>query len=152
MKRLHIHLKTQDLDKTVGFYTAMFGKEPDRIEADYAKWLLDDPRAHVSVSSHGGAPGVDHAGISVVTREDLDEIAERLRARGDALMEETETTCCYAKSNKYWARDPQGAVWELFQTFDTSETYGAEPDRDILTEHQAAKDTSEACCTPQSPS
>jgi len=128
MKRLHIHIKTKDLDQSVRFYTAMFGTPPAKRESDYAKWLLDDPRAHISLSTHGGEPGVDHVGISIKTRQELNEIASRLRENGASLMEE-ETTCCYAQSNKFWARDPQGAVWELFQTFGESAAYGAEPAR-----------------------
>lgn len=145
MKRLHIHLKTNDLEKSIRFYAAMFGEEPTRREADYAKWLLEDPRAHVSLSTHGGEPGVDHAGVSIETREELEEIAGRLRKNGEGLMAEEETTCCYARSNKYWARDPNGAVWELFQTFGNSETYGADPDRETV-----AVSKKEACCEPQS--
>jgi catechol 2,3-dioxygenase-like lactoylglutathione lyase family enzyme len=140
MKRLHVHLKTEDLDKSIAFYTAIFGAPPTKREADYAKWLLDDPRAHVSLSTHCGEPGFDHAGIAIETEEELEEIADRLRENEDFLFPEKETTCCYAKSNKYWARDPQGATWELFQTFADSDTYGAEPDR------TTAPVAAEQCC------
>jgi len=129
MKRLHIHLKTKDLDRSIAFYSAMFGEGPTRVENDYAKWLLDDPRAHISVSTHGGEAGFDHAGISIESKDELEEIASRLRADEMPLFAEDETTCCYARSNKYWVNDPQGARWELFQTFGDSNAYGAEPDR-----------------------
>jgi len=142
MKRLHIHLKTQDLDRSIAFYSAMFGAEPTRVEEDYAKWLLDDPRANISLSTHGGEPGIDHAGISLETKDDLDAVADRLRDADAALFAENATTCCYAQSNKYWVQDPQGARWELFQTFGESDAYGAEPDRALA---PAANDT---CCAP----
>lgn len=129
MKRLHIHLKTKDLDRSIAFYTAMFGEGPTRVEKDYAKWLLDDPRANISVSTHGGEAGFDHAGISIETKDELEEIAARLRGGETPLFAEQETTCCYARSNKYWVNDPQGARWELFQTYGDSTAYGAEPDR-----------------------
>lgn len=130
MKRLHIHIKTDDLDRSVAFYSAMFGAEPDKLEKDYAKWLLDDPRANIALSTHHGAPGVDHAGISLESPGELEEVASRMKRAGEELLEEKETTCCYARSNKYWARDPQGAVWELFQTYGDSGLYGAEPPRE----------------------
>lgn len=130
MKILHIHLKTKDLERSVAFYSAMFGEAPTRIENDYAKWRLDDPLAHISVSTHGGTPGFDHAGISLESRDALEGLAARLRGLNTALFAEKETTCCYAQSNKYWVHDPQGARWELFQTYDEAETYGAEPDRE----------------------
>ena len=132
MKRLHIHLRTRDLKSSLSFYTAMFGKAPDRLEDDYAKWLLDEPAANISLSTHCGETGVDHVGVSLDTKEELDAIAQRLRSDGAELLAENETTCCYAKSNKYWARDPQGAVWELFQTFGDSETYGQGPERELI--------------------
>ena len=132
MKRLHVHVRTKDLDQSIRFYEALLGKSPDRKEADYAKWLLDEPAANISVSTHAHNEGVDHVGISLDSREALDEIAARLRNDGEDLFEQDETTCCYAKSNKYWARDPQGAVWELFHTFDDSDVYGETPEREQL--------------------
>lgn len=146
MKRLHVHIKTKDLDRSVGFYSALFGKRPDRLEKDYAKWLVDDPRANVSVSTRSAGEGVDHLGVSIETRDELDEIAGRLRAENVELLEEPETACCYAKSNKFWTRDPQGAVWELFQTFGDSATYGASPVREAVLAAQAQPVA--ACCAP----
>lgn len=145
MKRLHIHLKTEDLDRSIAFYSAMFGEEPTRVENDYAKWLLDDPRANISVSTHGGEVGFDHAGISIETKDELEEIANRLRGEETPLFAEEKTTCCYAQSNKYWVNDPQGARWELFQTFGDSDAYGAEPDRETAASNTAAPSAA-ACC------
>ena len=148
MKRLHVHLRTTDLDRSVRFYSALLGKAPDRLEADYAKWLLDDPAANISVSSHGQNAGLDHVGISLDAREDLDAFAARLEAAGEELFKEEETTCCYARSNKAWARDPQGAVWELFQTFGDSDAYGADPERDFAPEKTRATtgESAAPCC------
>jgi len=139
-------MKTNDLEQSVAFYSAMFDAKPTRLEKDYAKWLLDDPCAHVSVSTHGGKPGFDHAGISIDTREDLDATEKRLRPTGAAAFSEEETTCCYARSNKHWIADPQGVSWELFQTFQDAETYGAEPDREIA--QPAPTSLNDSCCAP----
>ena len=57
MKRLHIHIRTDDLEGSISYYTALFGAEPVRREDDYAKWMLDDPAANVALSSRGGEPG-----------------------------------------------------------------------------------------------
>ena len=142
MKRLHVHIKVKDIDASIPFYAAMFGREPDKLENDYAKWMLNDPLANVSLSAHGGKPGIDHVGVQVDTEAELEEISERLKSAKADLMPEADTTCCYAKSNKVWARDNQGAVWELFQTFGDSATYGAEPDRTALDQ------PSSTCCAP----
>lgn len=132
MKRLHIHVKTDDLEQSIRFYTALFGQAPTKREDDYAKWLLDDPAANVSVSARGSKKaGVDHVGVSLDTKDELEAVAARLKDQDETLLAESETTCCYAKSNKYWARDPQGAVWELFQTYGDSAEFGAGPELDL---------------------
>ena len=131
MKRLHLHFRTNDLDRSISYYTALFGAEPTMRKPDHAKWVLEDPRAHVSVSTTTGPAGFDHAGISLETRNDLDVAASRLREHGQSLFAEEATTCCYAKSNKYWARGPQDEKWELFQTFADSSEYGADPEVEL---------------------
>ena len=150
MKRLHVHIKVKDLNASTQFYAAMFGREPDKLESDYAKWMLDDPVANVSLSAHGGSPGIDHVGVQLDTESDLDDIAERLERAGAPLMREADTSCCYAQSHKYWTRDPQDAVWELFHTFGENVTYGAEPDRSALSESEEISAV-DACCRPEQP-
>lgn len=147
MKRLHIHLKTNDLEGSIAFYAALFGEEPTRREDDYAKWLLDDPRAHISISTHGGETGIDHAGISVETNKELHDIADRIHAISAPTFSEEETTCCYAQSNKVWATSPEAARWELFQTFASADTYGEEPDRNIAPAATPATKP-QNCCAP----
>jgi lactoylglutathione lyase len=39
------------------------------------------------------------------------------------LLDEGETTCCYARSEKHWVTDPQGIAWEHFHTLDTIPTF-----------------------------
>ena len=143
MKRMHIHIKVEDLDRSIAYYSAMFGAEPSRREPDYAKWMLDDPAANVAISSHNQGTGIDHVGISLDSREALDGIAERLKAIDAPLTAQEDATCCYANSDKYWSHDPQGAVWELFHTFGDADVYGETAENPALTE-QAAK----ACCSP----
>lgn len=142
MKRLHIHIQTSDIERSVGYYTALFGVAPEKRRADYARWLLDDPVAHVSVSSHGGRSGIDHVGISIDTPDALETFAGRLAAADAALRPETATTCCYARSDKHWSEGPDGELWELFHTYDEAETYGAEPAQAAT--HSAAP--ASACC------
>jgi lactoylglutathione lyase len=39
-----------------------------------------------------------------------------LKAADMTLLDEGETTCCYARSEKHWVTDPQGIAWEHFRT------------------------------------
>jgi catechol 2,3-dioxygenase-like lactoylglutathione lyase family enzyme len=143
MTRLHVHLKVDDLDQSVGFYSALFGRAPDRRETDYAKWMLDDPRANIAISASGAAPGVDHVGLQVEEREELDVIAARLKEAGHRPLSELNATCCYAKSNKHWAMSPDGAArWELFHTFADADRLGSAP---VITKAEAQSQP-EVCC------
>ncbi len=124
MKRLHVHLKVEDLDRSIGFYSALFGAEPTKREPDYAKWMLDEPSANISISTRrAGEFGVDHVGVQVDSDAELETIAGRLAGSNASLVKEGETTCCYAQSNKYWATSPDGAIWELFHTHGDAPTY-----------------------------
>lgn len=132
MNRLHVHLKVKDLDQSVAFYSALFGRSPDKREADYAKWMLEDPRANIAISARGEKTGVDHVGLQVDEPQELEALASRVKAAGVGVLEEPSATCCYAKSDKYWALSPDGAKWELYRTFADSKTFGASPSRDAL--------------------
>ena len=101
MKRLHVHVAVGDLEKSVGFYSALFAAQPTVTRPDYAKWMLDDPRVNFAISSRGArADGVDHLGIQVETDVELRELAGRLKAAGEVTRDQEATTCCYAQSNK----------------------------------------------------
>lgn len=119
MKRFHVHVHVNDLAKNIAFYSAMFNQPPARTEADYAKWMLQDPPVNFAISTRGTAAGLDHFGIQVDSKEQLNEIRGHAAQAGVAILDEGETTCCYARSDKYWVTDPQGIAWEQFQTLDT---------------------------------
>ena len=124
MKRLHIHVHVDDLTASVAFYSKLFAAEPARVEADYAKWMLDDPRVNFAISTRGTKAGVDHLGFQVDDATELAELAKRAEAADMALLDQGETTCCYARSDKHWVLDPQGIAWEHFHTLDGAPVYG----------------------------
>lgn len=128
MKRMHVMLKVRDLDESVRFYTALFGAEPSTRRADYAKWMLDDPRVNFSMAPGAEREaGIEHLGIQAEDEGELEALRAGIaRAEGAAVREEGDTTCCYANSDKTWVRDPQGVEWEAFFTYGESETYYAE--------------------------
>ena len=78
MKRFHVHLHVQDLGASIAFYSKLFASEPARVEPDYAKWMLDDPRINFAISTVGEGKGIDHLGIQA---DDEAELAE-LKSRG----------------------------------------------------------------------
>ena len=146
MKRLHVHVAVSDLSQSVGFYSALFADQPAVLKTDYAKWMLDDPRVNFAISTRGREPGLDHLGIQAESQEELHEVYGRLRQAGGNMIEQGETTCCYAKSEKSWIDDPAGIAWETFHTTGESTVYG-----DGSGENQAriAHEKQSACCAPQ---
>lgn len=127
MKRLHLHIAVDDLERSIGFYSTLFGAGPSVVKDDYAKWLLDDPQVNLAISSRGRAAGLDHVGIQAETGPELAEIGARLKAAGEATFDQEATTCCYARSDKHWVVDPSGVRWETFHTFGEATTYGESP-------------------------
>jgi catechol 2,3-dioxygenase-like lactoylglutathione lyase family enzyme len=144
MKRLHVHVAVDDLAHSISFYNALFAMEPTVTKSDYAKWMLDDPRVNFAISKRGANAGLQHLGIQVETAEELGEFYERLRHAGRPVIEEGETVCCYATSEKSWITDPQGLWWETFLTSGESTVYGGDAPLDV-----AAETT--ACCAPKTP-
>jgi catechol 2,3-dioxygenase-like lactoylglutathione lyase family enzyme len=143
MKRLHVHVAVEDLAASIRFYTHLFGAPPTVEKADYAKWRIEDPRVNFAVSRRGRGSGLDHLGIEVESAEELAELEGRLERAGASLARETASTCCYARSDKAWARDPQGIEWESFFTFGASDSYGAEAPL-----RAGAEPSGTACCVP----
>jgi hypothetical protein len=123
VKRFHVHVHVADLQKSIGFYTGLFGAEPSVLKHDYAKWMLEDPRLNFAISDHGR--GVGHLGLQVDTEGELVELGQRARPAADRSQEERDTRCCYARSNKLWLHDPQGVVWETFHTLEAIDESGA---------------------------
>ncbi len=144
MKRLHVHVAVDDLQRSIGFYSALFAAQPSVIETDYAKWMLDDPRVNFAISTRGRQAGLDHLGIQVEDRDELKEIYARLQRAGGDVIDQGQTNCCYAKSEKSWIDDPAGISWETFLTSGESTDYG-----DGTGERDARIAHIRACCAPQ---
>ncbi len=157
MNRLHVHMKTQDLKKSIEYYAALFGRAPDVEKEDYAKWMLEDPAANISLSSQHrpdasaqDGQAIDHVGLQFADPETMHEANARLLDLGAPTQEEMGAACCYARSDKYWTHGPEGAVWELFHSYDTIEAYGAESNLSALPKVEQQKSADRTCCRPSS--
>jgi lactoylglutathione lyase len=142
MKRFHVHAHVEDLPASIAFYTKLFAAEPTRVETDYAKWMLEDPRINFAISTRGSAPGIDHLGIQADSEEELAELKARAQDADMALLDEGQTSCCYARSDKHWLTDPQGIAWEHFHTL------AAIP---VFSESTQWANEGSACCAPSAP-
>jgi len=124
MKRLHVHIHVTDLEESIAFYGALFGEAPTVEKPDYAKWMLDDPAVNFAISARGGDAGISHLGFQLDDEAALGALTGRLRAAGRGTLDQNDAKCCYARSDKAWASDPQGVAWENFVTHGAIETFG----------------------------
>ena len=138
MKRFHAHVHVDDLAQSIAFYSKLFAAAPTRVEADYAKWMLEDPRVNFAISTRGATPGLDHFGMQTDDAAELAELKARAEAADMALLDEGNTTCCYARSEKHWVTDPQGVAWEHFHTLENIPVF-----------NEAAAAPQGACCAPK---
>lgn len=151
MKRMHLHVNVDDLNQSIAFYSVLFGAKPAVVKDDYAKWMMEDPRLNFAISARGRALGLDHLGIQAEVPSELSELAGRLKDAGAAIFEETDTSCCYARSDKAWVKDPSGIAWETFYTFGQETAYGESEALETMlakAEGGTCMDGSTSCCGP----
>ena len=88
--------------------------------------------------------GLDHLGIQVENKAELNEVYSRLRQAGGNIVEQGEISCCYTKSEKSWIDDPAGISWETFHTTGEQADYG-----DVTGERKARIAHAKSCCAPK---
>jgi lactoylglutathione lyase len=142
--RFHVHAHVENLQASIAFYSRMFGAPPVRVETDYAKWHLEDPRLNFAISARGSKVGVDHLGFQAETAQELAHLKSRAETADAAHLDEGATTCCYARSEKHWVTDPQGIAWEHFQTLHDIPVFS---EAQNATPSPAAQ--APACCAPR---
>jgi len=114
--RFHLSLNVADLDRSVNFFRVLFGMEPAKLRADYAKFEPDDPPLVLSLEPTPRAVGgpLNHLGFRMPDAKSLVAMQERLERAGMPTKREDGVECCYAKQTKFWANDPDGTLWEVY--------------------------------------
>lgn len=156
MKRFHVHVAVTNLEDSIVFYSRLFGQQPSKQQADYAKWMLEDPCLNFAISARGQAVGVNHFGFQVDSSAELQEIRQFAEAAAaGAVLDQNAVACCYAKSEKHWTVDPQGIAWEHFHTLADVPQFGGDTTNQteaccipVHAPEQAAPAANAACCTP----
>ncbi len=143
MSRIQLALNVDDLDESIAFYSRLFGTEPAKVRPGYANFAVAEPPLKLVLLENPGSGGsLNHLGVEVADTETVD--AERLRLAGLELasVEERDTTCCYARQDKFWVEGaPNGERWEVYTVLEDSATFdGATPEREAT----AASGT--VCC------
>ena len=118
MTRIHLSLRTTDLEASTRFYTTLFGAPPDKLHEDYARFQPED--APITLSLMPGTPGEshDHLGLKFPHPAGAKAAWQRLTEAGVPVTTQDEVTCCWATANKVWAADPDGRAWEVYTVTD----------------------------------
>lgn len=146
MKRFHIHIAVNELSESINFYSTIFDTPPSVTREDYAKWDLTEPAINFAISQRGSSNGINHLGIQVDSDTELKALAERLDKAEITLSEQKGISCCYSRSNKHWALDPEGIAWETFHTLESIPTFTKKTEANAGAD---TKDKSPSCCIPE---
>jgi catechol 2,3-dioxygenase-like lactoylglutathione lyase family enzyme len=133
--RPHLALTVSDVERAIPFYRALFGVEPEKVKPGYAKFSVSEPAINFTLNEGARSEALgalNHAGIQVASTGDVLAAKERLVAAGLAAFDEMDTTCCYARQDKIWVRDPDGTPWEVFATHEDVDDEGARCDPQSL--------------------
>lgn len=135
MKRFHVHVAVEDLDRSIAFYAGLFGAPPTVRKDDYAKWMVEDPRLNFAISQRGGTPGLNHLGLQADSVDELAAIRSAFTAAdASAVVAQPDAMCCYVRSDKHWLTDPQGIAWEGYHSLEAVEFFdgtGGRPERAV---------------------
>ena len=119
--KTHLSLRTADLNRSVHFYRTFFGVPPHKTRPVYANFDIEQPPLKLALIEKPRTPGagnLDHLGLLVADTAAVNAIKQRLESEGLALVDEMNTTCCYAKQDKFWVRDPDDVEWEVYAITD----------------------------------
>jgi catechol 2,3-dioxygenase-like lactoylglutathione lyase family enzyme len=128
MSRLQLALNVDDLESSISFYSGLFGTEPAKVKPGYANFAIAEPPLKlVLVENPGQGGSINHLGVEVPDVDTVDDELSRLSAAGFASTEERDTTCCYAKQDKFWVENtPNGERWEIYTVLEDAERFAGE--------------------------
>jgi len=112
----HLSVNVSDIDRSVEFFSKVFGVAPAKHRKDYAKFELQNPPLTFSLEPVNPAErGVlNHVGFKFQSPAELVEVQRRLEMAGIRSEREEGVECCYSRQTKFWLHDPDGTLWEMY--------------------------------------
>ncbi len=153
MSRVQLALNVNDIDEAVTFYSKLFGAEPAKRRPGYANFAIAEPPLKLVLLENPGQGGtLNHLGIEVPDTGAVEAEQARLAEAGLAAVEERDTTCCYARQDKFWVTGAPGSErWEIYTVLQDSPTFWGEDGEQRWDAVQAELDAAPAgqatqCC------
>jgi len=139
MARVQLALNVDDLESAVDFYTKLFGTKPTKRRSGYANFAIAEPPLKLVLLENPGHGGtLNHLGVEVTSSDEVKAHQARLVGEGLLADEEKDTTCCYARQDKFWVTGPDAERWEHYVVLGDSDTFG--------TASPAAGQQGDVCC------
>jgi catechol 2,3-dioxygenase-like lactoylglutathione lyase family enzyme len=128
MSRIQLALNVDDVDAATAFYRKLFGVEPAKSRPGYANFAIANPPLKLVLLENPGKGGtLNHLGVEVESVDEVEAEQNRLADTGLASTEERDTTCCYARQDKFWVEGtPGGERWEIYTVLADSDTFFAD--------------------------
>lgn len=128
--RVQLALNVSDLSESVAFYSKLFGVEPAKLRPGYANFAISEPPLKLVLIENPGHGGtLNHLGVEVPDTDSVSVEQDRLAAAGLAAAEERDTTCCYARQDKFWVQGtPDGEQWEIYTVLSDNPTFYGQDD------------------------
>jgi len=125
VSRVQLAINVNDIEEAVSFYTALFGTGPAKRRPGYANFAIAEPPLKLVLLENPGQGGtLNHLGVEVADTGAVEAEQARLAAAGLAAVEERDTTCCYARQDKFWVTGaPGGERWEIYTVLADSATF-----------------------------
>ncbi len=145
MSRLQLALNVDDLQESIDFYTRLLGTAPAKVKPGYANFAVTDPALKLVLIENPGRGGsLNHLGVEVVDTDTVDAEQTRLGGVGLASVDERDSTCCYAKQDKFWVEGaPDGERWEVYTVLEDSQEFGEHAGENEMTEPRSGS----VCCS-----
>jgi catechol 2,3-dioxygenase-like lactoylglutathione lyase family enzyme len=123
--RIQLALNVDDLGESIAFYSKLFATEPAKVRPGYANFAIAEPPLKLVLLENPGQGGsLNHLGVEVASTDAVEAEQARLAEEGLAAVEERDTTCCYARQDKFWVKGaPDSERWEIYTVLNDSQTF-----------------------------
>jgi predicted enzyme related to lactoylglutathione lyase len=151
MSRVQLALNVDNVEESIAFYSKLFNTAPAKVKPGYANFAVAEPPLKlVLIENPGHGGSLNHLGVEVADADQVDAEQTRLHASGLASVDERDTTCCYARQDKFWVENaPNGERWEVYTVLEDSATFSA-PSEEAATccgdQRLELAPTASACC------
>jgi catechol 2,3-dioxygenase-like lactoylglutathione lyase family enzyme len=154
--RVQLALNVENLEESIAFYRKLFNTEPAKRHPGYANFAIAEPPLKLILMENPGQAGsLNHLGVEVADTEAVDAEQARLAQAGLASTDERDTTCCYARQDKFWVDGaPNGERWEIYTVLEDSQAFWGQDGGEGRAKLEAALDAPAAgaqCCGSPSP-